>query len=541
MKKFKKLFIPLASLTLSTFGTILAVSCQNEETKEESIKLTPEDKERQYIINSRLNDNNFFIDKVIPALGIGSKINKEVTIPYSNGTININYKLEWNNSSKEEIKATNKETANEKVKLASYTKQTDTYKVFSQDLKSQNSQMEELRGIRYTYKQTIVDDKYLDLYDFNTSLTSSELEEIQNLLNQSQIQLKIKDQEADNVYYVPSYKILNPYYVVDLSSGKKILLEYNNNILNPKVTDTEKTTEANKDFTTKRVVTYKVFVLNTTTNQWEGALNKTVSREYNVTINFALPSSLNTRFDKAIAKKIDVNWDELVNSSALAEITRWADGDTVYFKVIQDFPLDSPLYNEFHDAFINQTEFKLRIRGIDTPEKHVGTLTSSPFEYQYAELSSAFGETNFPAGTKIKVVFNGNAEKDAFGRYLGDFFFGNNFEYSYTVEIVNAGLTLPLYSEDDVKNAINQKRDSFHYSTIQLADAFNEAMINKRGFYKNFVDGDGVNSSIYIMKPSSVYAFLSKNREGNIYETGYYDRFLNLEKSSDKSTDTNNS
>ncbi|WP_416737923.1 hypothetical protein ACLRE7_01335 [Mycoplasmopsis meleagridis] len=66
-------------------------------------------------------------------------------------------------------------------------------------------------------------------------------------------------------------------------------------------------------------------------------------------------------------------------------------------------------------------------------------------------------------------------------------------------------------------------------------------MINKRGFYKNFVDGDGVNSSIYIMKPSSVYAFLSKNREGNIYETGYYDRFLNLEKSSDKSTDTNNS
>ncbi|WP_406614527.1 thermonuclease family protein [Mycoplasma corogypsi] len=218
--------------------------------------------------------------------------------------------------------------------------------------------------------------------------------------------------------------------------------------------------------------------------------------------------------DTSVFKPVTINWDKLSSAWADIKITNTSDGDTFQFEV-----MNAPeKYRTHFDTGTNQP--KIRLAGIDTPEKFIGNQ-AAPFEYAFALLSTEFGKAVFKKYPTARIAFADS--KDAFGRFTADIFFGDNYQYSYNTEIVRAGYTYPYSFSDDP--GLIQKDLEGDDSYIKLvypsiAQAFNEAITNRKGFFKWINNVPQGAKDIYRKKPnqkwlifwdkSKVYAFGKK-------------------------------
>ncbi|WP_427909798.1 thermonuclease family protein [Mycoplasmopsis bovis] len=203
----------------------------------------------------------------------------------------------------------------------------------------------------------------------------------------------------------------------------------------------------------------------------------------------------------------NIDWDKLKAKYFDAEIVKWSDGDTPVVKVTSVDPLNQNV--KVGD------ETKIRISGVDTPEKFVGGIKSSNLEHNYALLSSKFAEEALPKGSKVRVYGD---SKDAYGRIVGDVFFGDKYQYLYSVEITRSGLTLPYYDNitlafSFVKNPVYWE----HYALLRLGEALEYAKTNKKGFFKTFALPYWIQSNIYKMKPNGKWTLLDKHSPTNLY------------------------
>ncbi|UUM19366.1 thermonuclease family protein [Mycoplasma sp. 1018B] len=524
---FKKLLLPVSIISVPLFSLTSFIACENNNDKY-TYNPVQEDKENIQNINLRLNGRSEFLSTPInKALGIKDKVNSQAIITFNNGTTIVTYNLKYKNSQVETI-VNPGQSNNSSVKAEDYEIHTHNYQIAFAENSDSSIYNIYPEDNYYKYTLTKVAGHYIDNSRVETNISGFNKSELNKAIQDANIQLKIKGLEKDNSYVVPNYLVENKYYSYTASDNKKYLLVYHGNYLssNKLVNVNERTTETNKDLQTTRNIEWSTYTL--VDNKWVLLIGAQTSNYYDTVINFSLLDKIDTKFNKSIAKPIKIDWNQLKNISIDAEITSWSDGDTLNFKVAKDIDADSVLYNEFHDSFVNQEIHRLRIVAIDTPEKSVGSNRSTEFEYQYAELPSKFAMDNLPAGTRIKIFFQGAGSKDTFGRYTGEVFFGDNFEYNYSTELINAGLTLPLIEIQEIKGALNNKSTALHYTVPYLADAFNEAIAARRGFYVNFLDAYAVNSTIYIQKPSLVFAWLDKNSDLNIYNTGWYEKYINL-------------
>lgn len=283
--------------------------------------------------------------------------------------------------------------------------------------------------------------------------------------------------------------------------------------LSTKPDPNKRTTAANHVFKDERVFIYKVWKLDN--GKWIFIDRTTWSQTKPVEINFTLPENISTQINNSILKTINIDWDQIPQLWVDAKIVSWADGDTITFRITKEPSTEHRDYKQLKKLYEEEEDLKLRILGIDTPEKNVGKTESQPFEHQYAELSSSFGTTNFAPGTNIRIFLTG--DKDTFSRYTGDFFFGDGYKHSYATEIVNHGFTLPLLNSGNISEAKDNHNSLDYYIDVPIANGFNSAMKHRRGFFVNFNDAAAVQSAIYLIKPSSGWRILTNLVEDNIY------------------------
>ncbi|WP_029906512.1 thermonuclease family protein [Mycoplasmopsis opalescens] len=227
------------------------------------------------------------------------------------------------------------------------------------------------------------------------------------------------------------------------------------------------------------------------------------------------PSSFETKIDFTNAKKLGIEWNTIRPDIFYdAEVLNISDGDTTTVKIN-----DARLANDnkkltgsdgktYESQYENGATVKVRLAGIDTPEKAVDSEQASVFEKQYAQMSSSFNESNFKKGDKVRIFMTSKGSgKDSFGRVTADVFFGEEYQYSYNVEIVRKGLTLPYVKKTDVGANIN-KNSPYHYILLPMRDAFMEAMTSREGFYKNFSSAHAVSNNVYRIKPNTDYQYI---------------------------------
>ncbi|UUD35941.1 thermonuclease family protein [Mycoplasmopsis citelli] len=212
-----------------------------------------------------------------------------------------------------------------------------------------------------------------------------------------------------------------------------------------------------------------------------------------------LSDNLKINFDEL--PKTSVNWNEpkIKEFYFDGELAAEADGDTFSVKVTNNNNLS---------GINNGDIIRVRLSGIDTPEKASGRTLSSPFENSFAIISSKFAsklmktklKNNLNVGQKLRVAFiNG---KDAFGRTLGDVFFGENYEYSYNLSITSQGYTLPYLSGTEWQNGIKEKNTYESIIFPLMYKYFNKAIINKKGFFQFFDSPSDAERFIYLVKPN---------------------------------------
>lgn len=315
-----------------------------------------------------------------------------------------------------------------------------------------------------------------------------------------------------NDYYLSPNLIQNKNIEFKLD-GNNYAISLSTSDLTKKVNQNERTTEANHILKTERTFTYKAYKL--VDSEWKYIDDYNWTFKIPVTVDFVLPSNISTAFTDDLKVPIQIDWESVKGHWVEAKIAYWADGDTPKFIITQEPNLlkNNDSYMEY---FKNKTTLSLRIQGIDTPEKNVGrNFVSKPFEHQYAELSTDFGVNNIPTGTPIRIFLNG---RDTFGREVGDFFFGDNFQYSYAVSITNAGLTLPLVNESAFTFYKNPENVD-HYTLIPIANAFNTAIAKRRGFFINFHTPFSVSSTIYLAKQNNQWDSLWLGNPRGIYKS----------------------
>ncbi|MHA3785950.1 thermonuclease family protein [Mycoplasma sp. Z244C] len=219
-----------------------------------------------------------------------------------------------------------------------------------------------------------------------------------------------------------------------------------------------------------------------------------------------------------IFKKVNIDWSKVDPRNYFdGRITTVSDGDTYAVELYEDKETFegkfkkglNPITNKHDEKRDTKLEPNIRLSGIDTPEKAVSQKLSSPFEYAFALMPTHFAEKLWSKdmGYKdhVRVAFLGH---DAYGRTTADVFFGEDYQYSYNVEIVRAGFTLPMPSsnvQNDGSNIHNAKGSYEDYIYEQLAGAMFEAVEAKRGFFHYFATPSEVSKFIYLAKNNSTY------------------------------------
>ncbi|MBZ4218174.1 thermonuclease family protein [Mycoplasma tauri] len=270
--------------------------------------------------------------------------------------------------------------------------------------------------------------------------------------------------------------------------------------------------EEQKDVTIKRPITYSFIVVKA--DQVFKKFNKVSGTQvtHKDSIDFTLhaTNSIYTSFEKIKPYAFEfknIDWESLKGIVFDGEIVNHSDGDTFTVRVEK--------IDQSNTNYKVGQEVKIRINGIDTPEKQVGGRTADDFERSYAELSSRFGRETFKTGQKVKVFYTGI---DAFGRTVGDIFFGDKFQYLYSLEITRAGLTLPAYDGTLISlvDNIPNKKNIEHYFSWQAALAMKQAIEMKNGFYKTFETPFEV-ERIYRMKSNTKWRIFFKDSDENIF------------------------
>ncbi|WP_051521854.1 thermonuclease family protein [Mycoplasma leonicaptivi] len=221
--------------------------------------------------------------------------------------------------------------------------------------------------------------------------------------------------------------------------------------------------------------------------------------------------SNNINENKENFKKINVPWNDASFAPYYydAILTAHSDGDTFTVQPVENKK------TQFATVSKNDS-YKIRLAGIDTPEKAVGSgsksIKSSPFEYIFALQSSAFGEKVLKKNSRVRVAYISGS--DTYGRQTADIFFGDNFEYSYNVEIVRAGYSLP-YSSSGWEKKFDQKNDYVKDVYPAIFEAFNEAKEKRNGFYK-YLTPKQVSDYVYNIKPNSSWQPFDAESEVNV-------------------------
>ncbi|WP_426461076.1 thermonuclease family protein [Mycoplasma hafezii] len=222
--------------------------------------------------------------------------------------------------------------------------------------------------------------------------------------------------------------------------------------------------------------------------------------------------------DPANYTHIKVDWENVSYIDGV--VTGVADGDTV--------SVEPTKYHNVKEGSIqlNQGKLKLRLVGIDTPEKAVGdskkSVESSPFEYQFAMLSTVYAEKTFPKGRNVRVYLSSNS--DPYGRVVGDLFYGTEegtFDVSYATEITKAGYTYPYETGQTWKKLIVLPNTYEHDVYPHIYDAFNIAIDNSRGFFHYI--GNGLNIQ-------SVVTYLYNSKKNNGWQIFWKDSGENVMK-----------
>ncbi|WP_025755623.1 thermonuclease family protein [Mycoplasmopsis cricetuli] len=210
---------------------------------------------------------------------------------------------------------------------------------------------------------------------------------------------------------------------------------------------------------------------------------------------------------------LDINWEseEIKKQDNYfdAEIVKYSDGDTLTVIAKTDLPKYNVKKGELH---------KIRLSGIDTPEKAIQKTKAAPIEYAFAELPSKFMEDlfNLPLNEtlklKDKVRIGFITGKDTYERITADVFFGENYQYSYNLEVVSAGLTLPL--DDKTEWQFKIKSPNNYYSLVypKMFKNFNEAIEQNRGFFHYFKSPIDVAFNVYLIKPNTSWSIFWKEK-----------------------------
>ncbi|WP_029608798.1 thermonuclease family protein [Mycoplasma simbae] len=188
-------------------------------------------------------------------------------------------------------------------------------------------------------------------------------------------------------------------------------------------------------------------------------------------------------------RDLTANWDielnpqikSVQNSVFKAQISGHADGDTVEFIALESKP---------KIGIEEGQTYRLRIHGIDTPEKAVGGVPAGENEQFWARKASDFASEQLKDRQIIYVFSSG--DRDAYKRVVGDVFYKpgtdvgqiNEPMRSYGVEITRAGWTLP-YTGDANKliASMSIPYTLEYYTYYMLGVALKAAYDNKRGFY----------------------------------------------------------
>ncbi|QGZ97338.1 hypothetical protein GE118_00790 [Mycoplasma sp. NEAQ87857] len=218
--------------------------------------------------------------------------------------------------------------------------------------------------------------------------------------------------------------------------------------------------------------------------------------------------------NKEQMKPINVDWTKVQYVDA--KLVDVSDGDTFSF-----VPIENKTAAEISFKTTDQAR-KIRLSGIDTPEKAVGSgnkaTLSNPFEYSFALMSTHFAERLFKIKDLFKWTETSENEKafpivrigfitgkDTYERVTADVFFGQNFEYSYNTEIVRAGYTLPLQNSSwEVNQNIPFTYENLIYPKIK--EALNEAIEKHSGFFHYFDNPIYISTYVYDAKPNNNYS-----------------------------------
>ncbi|MGP1451212.1 MAG: hypothetical protein ACTTJO_00340 [Metamycoplasmataceae bacterium] len=296
--------------------------------------------------------------------------------------------------------------------------------------------------------------------------------------------------------------------------------------------------EGNNVIETNRVYEFLAYrKSNDSSDGWEPLIGDNEKIQYKVPVKKTLKTinQIDTKLDLSKAEKLPVDWSK--NKKWLdAEIVDWADGDTPRVKILNNpnnlYPglvdtnektsdgQPNPHYGMFQvkkkDGSLVWEYPKIRIAGIDTPEKAVGTTPSDPFEYGFAEKSSEFAKKNFLPGRKVRLL---TEDLDAFSRITADVFFAedpNNtnpqnkdYVYSYATEITRAGLTLPYGKNVDLQK-MKTKGSIPYYTFYALGKALTYAQDNRKGFFSVLDNPKTVSKYVYTAKPNRDYLIFDK-------------------------------
>lgn len=222
-----------------------------------------------------------------------------------------------------------------------------------------------------------------------------------------------------------------------------------------------------------------------------------------------------------------------------AKITKSSDGDTFSAVALEDkFDLKQ------------NDEIKIRVASIDTPEKNVGGKDASKYEKEHAEKSSKFGEQTLKKGKEVYLFLTAGGNKDSFGRTTSDIMFSyekdklNNIEdanRSYSVEIVKAGLSLPMDSSGPTLLDIESTSQFKHYTYYLIALSLKYALDNYQGFFSekdvykaknpyryisyeiNKIKPIGEGYSFFVFNKDKPYE-KGKQPKNSIYNPAYYSR-----------------
>ncbi|OAB49194.1 thermonuclease family protein [Mycoplasmopsis gallinarum] len=278
-------------------------------------------------------------------------------------------------------------------------------------------------------------------------------------------------------------------------------------------------TSDNNHYNVNKTFEWKVYKWNSTNRKlgWIESIPASVKSKLLVSIPFEFDLHLvnetnyPTTFDQSKAEAINIPWeDEKVRKNWIdGTIIKWKDGDTIAFK--PDLETNDVLYRKMESSLYPQESDRqrgnideeligtitVRIASIDTPEKAVSDKESNPYEYNYAMLATKFGQNNWPKGTRVRLFTKGGL--DSFGRITGNIFVGENYQYSYSTEIVRAGYTVPLRKETNDKDTSSPE----YYITYPISKALRQAYNEGNGLFKDYKTIEGVISFVYQQKPPS--------------------------------------